>query len=539
MKKLAAITGSMKKSLLLFVFTVFLGFPVGFVDSAVFNIAAGDVAGLINAIHTANSNGEDDTINLAAGIYSLTAADNVTIDPNGLPVISSNITIRGQGDISTIIQRDQAAPEFRIFFVETGGTLTLDGVTVRGGLIFTGNGGAIFNRGLVNIVNATLSDNGLVFETDGGAIFNIGTMNIADSVITNNFAESFGGIANIGTINITRSTISDNNNGGMSTQGVARIVNSIVAFNTSGGIAGFTGGILNAVGTLEIINSTIANNEAEVAGGISNSLGGTIHITNSTIANNNALFGGGIINEDGVIKLQNTIVALNTESFPGFISSNDCRGEITSLGNNLVGVPANCSFTFLPSDLTGDPGLDTFKHSEDAGKSHFPLLASSQAIDAGNNILCLINPLLATDQLGLPRVGNCDIGAVEFQGKMLVSIDVRPRSDANKINPNSSKDINVAIRSGNGFDATTVDANTVRFGATGTEAVPIHVARRDVDGDGDRDMVLRFQIQDSGIKCGATSAILTGQISNGQSIIGSSPISTVQCERQPQTSVSR
>ena len=93
----------------------------------------------------------------------------------------------------------------------------------------------------------------------------------------------------------------------------------------------------------------------------------------------------------------------------------------------------------------------------------------------------------------------------------------------------------MAILSGNGFDATTVDPYTVRFGATGTEAAPVHVARRDVDGDGDRDMVVRFQIQDTGIKCGDTSAVLTGQTSQGLSIIGSSPIKTVQC-KQPKVS---
>jgi hypothetical protein len=128
------------------------------------------------------------------------------------------------------------------------------------------------------------------------------------------------------------------------------------------------------------------------------------------------------------------------------------------------------------------------------------------------------------------RNWNQDIFGGPFLPEVLnVVIDIRPKSDANRINPNSSKDIRVAILSVNGFDANTVDPNTVRFGATGTEAAPIHIARRDVDGDGDRDIVLRFRIQDTGIKCGDTSAILTGQISNGPSIIGSSLIRTVQC----------
>ena len=113
----------------------------------------------------------------------------------------------------------------------------------------------------------------------------------------------------------------------------------------------------------------------------------------------------------------------------------------------------------------------------------------------------------------------------------MVSVDLRPRKDANRINPTSSKNVNLAIFSVNGFDATTIDSSTVRFGATGAEATPIHIRLTDIDGDGLRDMVLRFQILDTGIKCGDTSATLTGQISSGQSIIGSSPLTTVQCKK--------
>ena len=44
------------------------------------------------------------------------------------------------------------------------------------------------------------------------------------------------------------------------------------------------------------------------------------------------------------------------------------------------------------------------------GHGHFPLLSTSQAIDAGIDTAC---PL--TDQLGQSRIGQCDIGAIEFQ----------------------------------------------------------------------------------------------------------------------------
>jgi hypothetical protein len=65
----------------------------GHVHAAVFQCPAGDVACLIAAINTANGNGEEDTIELAAGTYTLTAVDNETDGPNGTPSITSQINL--------------------------------------------------------------------------------------------------------------------------------------------------------------------------------------------------------------------------------------------------------------------------------------------------------------------------------------------------------------------------------------------------------------------------------------------------------------
>jgi hypothetical protein len=46
------------------------------VQAAVFPVPSGDVAALSAAINTANGNGEEDTITLEAGTYTLTAVDN-------------------------------------------------------------------------------------------------------------------------------------------------------------------------------------------------------------------------------------------------------------------------------------------------------------------------------------------------------------------------------------------------------------------------------------------------------------------------------
>ena len=156
------------------------------------------------------------------------------------------------------------------------------------------------------------------------------------------------------------------------------------------------------------------------------------------------------------------------------------------------------------------------------GEAFYPVLEGSRVINNANSAACF-----KTDQIGNPRVGRCDIGAIEFQERLLVSINIRPHSDSDEINPNSPKGINVAILSLNGFDATIVRPNSVRFGATGVEAAPINVVRNDVDGDGNRDMILRFQIRATGLECGDTAISLTGETSNGVAFKGSTPISTL------------
>jgi len=75
-----------------------------------------------------------------------------------------------------------------------------------------------------------------------------------------------------------------------------------------------------------------------------------------------------------------------------------------------------------------------------------------------------------------------------------------------------------------------VDHTTVLFGKTGTEASPVHLAFEDVDGDGDTDMILYFNILETGIQCSDTQAILTGKTLEGEEIKGADSIKTVGCK---------
>ena len=127
----------------------------------------------------------------------------------------------------------------------------------------------------------------------------------------------------------------------------------------------------------------------------------------------------------GEVRLQNTISAGNAKlaspppppgsprprEFP-----DDCDGPgFTSLGHNIIGTIGTfrpgCSID-QPSDQVGvdpDKVLGAFLDPGIPSQGRFPLLSGSPAIDAGDSIACP-----PTDQLGTPRRGICDIGAVEF-----------------------------------------------------------------------------------------------------------------------------
>ena len=147
--------------------------------------------------------------------------------------------------------------------------------------------------------------------------------------------------------------------------------------------------------------------------------------------------------------------------------------------------------------------------------------------------MCLSNPILKTDQIGQPRVGPCDIGAIEFgaNGSSVVSVavDVKPGDSQNNIQPNSNGRISVAILSTASFDASTIDETSLKFGP---EQIPPdrggHL--RDVNGDGLLDLVLQFRVRESGIQCGDSRVSITGETAGDIRFGGSDSVTTVGCK---------
>jgi predicted outer membrane repeat protein len=384
-------------------------------EAADFLCAAGDVACLIDAITQANGSGESNTITLEAGTYVLTAVNN--IDPgqgaNGLPVVTSTTTIQGAGMEKTIISKGDDIASLRLLHVKSTGTLRIEGLALRGGSspLFAG---ALLNQGGAVAVGQVLFDDNN--SDSGGAIFTDGgTMLISNTKFVGNGSLHGGGgiFSNSGSVTlISRTSFEENGSdggGAIANRGTMVISDSAIVENHSDDFA--PGGGINNGGTLHVINTTIARNTATggFGGGAAITTGGPgiVTLTNSTVVNNVASLsptprGGGLVGSTFV--LLNTIVALNT--------GGDCRGTVISLGNNLIGDPTGCTITLQGTDLTGDPLLGNFRDNGTPGNGHFPLRGNSPAINAGSDALCP-----QTDQLGQPRTGQCDIGAINFPGR--------------------------------------------------------------------------------------------------------------------------
>lgn len=302
---------------------------------------------LAEAIVNANNGGQtfadceagtgDDTIVLPKGTQNLTVVDNSDFGDTGLPVISSRITIEGNG---AKIVRSKNAPPFRLIAVNASGDLTLDHVTLSGAkVVGKYRGGAITSYGNVTITGSVISGN-TGFE--GGAVFfENGTLTVTNSTITNNVANYGGGLTNYsGTLIMSNSVMSKNKaipyngnpsfGGGMlSTTAHDTIAGSIISGNSA-----TKGGGLAVYGTATISNTTISKNSATYrGGGIYNGVGHTLTVTSSTISGNKADTGGGVSNRGAFTLNGGTITKNSAVTYGGGV---DTSGGGTFTDNGIV-----------------------------------------------------------------------------------------------------------------------------------------------------------------------------------------------------------
>ncbi|MCH7823706.1 MAG: hypothetical protein IH849_02805 [Acidobacteria bacterium] len=111
-----------------------------------------------------------------------------------------------------------------------------------------------------------------------------------------------------------------------------------------------------------------------------------------------------------------------------------------------------------------------------------------------------------------------------------VTVDIKPGDEPTVMDPRGEGMIPVAVLSDENFDAVTIDPASVRFGANGDEAAPVRTITEDIDQDGDTDLMFLFRAGQANIRCGDTSATLSGRTRAGRAFSGSESFQMEGCD---------
>ncbi|MEL7346364.1 MAG: Ig-like domain-containing protein, partial [Pseudomonadota bacterium] len=328
-----------------------------------------------------------------AAISALGSIDGATVSVVDTTFQSNSATDRG-GAIFNIraevavedstFRQNAAGAEGGAYAGSIGARLFADNTLFEGNSS-DGIGGAISQQrfdsggGLLDIERSTITGN--TAALDGGGIFSA-TTSISDA--------GFGGLL------LDSSSVSNNiagrDGGGVFVDGSVRAVNSSIAGNEATG----SGGGVALIGQLSdgqtdrqrIEQSTILANTAGTAGALNVETGAALELLSSTVADNDATIDGGVrIAAGAAATLGNTILLAND----GAAGNDDLTGTATLQGGNLIGLS-----TATNDDLSGQGVLTATSRAQvfgtatgvpgPDGRLLLPLAtgADNPAIDAGD-----------------------------------------------------------------------------------------------------------------------------------------------------------
>ena len=396
-----------------------------------------------------------DTITLANNsTYSLPDADN---GQNGLPVITSAITIVGNG--STVTRSGKAL--FRLFDVAAAGNLTLLQTNITNG--FTDDpdngaesGGGVRNTGTFTLTNGAIAGNRTGNSIGGAGLYNRGTATLTNCTLSGNTCPGcYGGVAIMNdtnaTLSMTNCTVSENgsldpsvqvliNGGTILNFGAATMTNCTVTKNIAGGsngafgaASGIISGAFGNANSLSLVRTIVAGNF--FIPGFSGFFGTEIgdHAINAlpNITADQSIFGHAGVNDAEAFGEQ-------TQSDPKWLPDAD-NIKATSDGANIP----------LDDIIEG-----TLQLNAPGNTATHALPIGSVAIDFGTNC-----PPPATDQRGVGRpidgdgdeTAACDAGAFEFNcGNGLVEEDAGEECDEGEGNGGNFCQNDCTLRCGDG-----------------------------------------------------------------------------------------
>lgn len=322
------------------------------------NYSAASVSDLVADINAANTASGANTITLTAATspYVLTAADNKTHGFTGLPVITGKdkLTIIGNG--ATIEPTTSLTGSMRFFDFDANSSLTLENLTLQGGgasgqgkSAEAGEGGAIYSKGALTLIDVTVqnniaqgnySSNNPSGDGAGGGIYSSGTLTLEGSTIQNNQALGSYGYSGLA---------GGNGLGGgvYIADGTAILTGDTVLANVAGGGDGGRGGY-----------DTLSGPDPTFGTSAGNGLGGGLYVAGGTVALNSDLFTSNVARGGAVF-------ASNTQDYGANVAGNGGGGALFVSGGTVTVV--NSTLTLNTAQGGNGPSSENYGRESGLG----------------------------------------------------------------------------------------------------------------------------------------------------------------------------
>jgi len=320
-----------------------------------------------SALTIAQSNGEDDTINVAAGTYNITSTLHYsTYDGDS----GHTLTIQGAGADQTVLD---GGGSVQILYIDTdadnnggdaGGDVTIKGMAFENGN--GGNGGGVYVHG--SSINIIIKESAFSGNSGGGACAcsDSGIVSIVNNRFSENSVGSYLGVSYYGagvcalgsTVTISQNTFLENSGSmgwiptygsGAYAKGNTIIITNNTFLGNSAGYGGCGGGVCASSdsGTITITNNTFSGNSADWGGGggvDAYSWSGIVTITNNTFSGNSADDGGGACacSDSGIVTITNNTFSGNSADWHGGgVDAGSNSGTVTITNNTFSENSAN------------------------------------------------------------------------------------------------------------------------------------------------------------------------------------------------------
>jgi len=371
------------------------------------------------------------------GLYYTTVNGHDAIAPVTVPV-----TIDGNGSAVALAT---GASAMRLFEVGSAGSLTLDDISLLGGVDqSSAGGGAVYNDGFLSLTDVTLSGD-RAENASGDAVVNQGTMTMTGGKVTDDRGNLSPAVVSDGDLTVSGTTFSQDYSGSilegagsLNVSGATftrnRALEEISVVLVAGGSATITdstftqneslfGAVTAYGGSAILVDDTLAKNIGEYGSGAIGAVASVLDVTDSTMSDNEnagSLYPGSSISaiDGATVNIAGDVIASRFPDLYGECGTDGSPGSVINDGGYNYSDDTSCGFTQITSQVIASLRHDLDSLANNGGpvetvaeRSGSPTIGivPSTATDVNALELCA-----GTDARGVPRPQTgCDAGSFQ------------------------------------------------------------------------------------------------------------------------------